>query len=220
MQFLSLVPWPLTLTFKFVQARDQTHLPSEFGANPFSSSRDISYTNNKLQTDGTKNRTFRSSLSAVMIKLEAKDIIPNINCMQVTERAEKCRFFVPGDLDLWPLTSSKRGTKHVFRVNLVQIHSAVPETFYTQTKKTTDWRLQKQNLLQFIAWHASMQCAAMLWFFGDEHFSSTWYCSGSSNWSMLRLWTASTLAAVVHSACLVDLYLPANLINKSNLFTY
>ena len=39
--FLSLV----TSTFKFVQARDQTHLPREFGANPFRGPQDISYTN-------------------------------------------------------------------------------------------------------------------------------------------------------------------------------
>jgi len=36
---------PLTLTFKLVGARDQTRLPCEFGANPFSGSQDISYTN-------------------------------------------------------------------------------------------------------------------------------------------------------------------------------
>jgi len=39
--FLSMV----TLTFKLVPARDQTHLLCEFGTNPFSGSRDISYTN-------------------------------------------------------------------------------------------------------------------------------------------------------------------------------
>jgi len=43
--FLSLVgdfvPSLLTLTFKLVQAKDQTRLPCEFGANPFSGSRDI-----------------------------------------------------------------------------------------------------------------------------------------------------------------------------------
>jgi len=43
MPFLPLV----TLTFKLVQTRDQTHLPCEFGANPFSSSRDVSYTNKR-----------------------------------------------------------------------------------------------------------------------------------------------------------------------------
>jgi len=41
---------PLTLTFKLIRARDQTRLPCEFGANPFSGSRDISYTNKKSQT--------------------------------------------------------------------------------------------------------------------------------------------------------------------------
>ena len=34
----------------------------EFGTNLFSGSGDISYTNKKTQTDGAKNRTFRSSL--------------------------------------------------------------------------------------------------------------------------------------------------------------
>jgi len=45
--------------------------------------------------------------------------------------------FVPGDLDLWPWHSysSEWGTKHVFHVNLAQIHSAVPEIFDSQTKK-------------------------------------------------------------------------------------
>jgi len=34
-------PWPFTLTFKLVQARDQTRLPCEVGANEFSVSWDI-----------------------------------------------------------------------------------------------------------------------------------------------------------------------------------
>ena len=44
--------------------------------------------------------------------------------------------FCPGGLDLWPWpsNSSERGTKHVFRVNLAQICSAVPDIFHTQTK--------------------------------------------------------------------------------------
>jgi len=57
--FLSLV----TLTFDL-----QTHPskgPCEFGPNPFSSSRDISHTKKKPQTDGAKNRTYCSSLHAV-----------------------------------------------------------------------------------------------------------------------------------------------------------
>jgi len=59
-------------------------------------------------------------------------------------------FFVPDDLDLWPWpsNSSERGTKHVFRVNLAQIRSAVPDIFHTQTKKPQH---QKQNHTQFIA---------------------------------------------------------------------
>jgi len=32
--------------------------------------------------------------------VEAKDVLPNINLTQATERAVKCRFFVPGDLGL------------------------------------------------------------------------------------------------------------------------
>jgi len=44
-------PWSLTLIFKLVWARDQTHLPHVFGADPFSGSQDISYTNKKNPTD-------------------------------------------------------------------------------------------------------------------------------------------------------------------------
>jgi len=51
-------PWPSNLS-----KRGSKHvfgLPCEFGENPFSGSRDISYTNKLTHTDGTKNRTFRS----------------------------------------------------------------------------------------------------------------------------------------------------------------
>jgi len=54
----------VTLTFKLVRARDQRRLPGEFGANPFSGSRDISYTNKKV-TDSAKNRTLHSSVRAL-----------------------------------------------------------------------------------------------------------------------------------------------------------
>jgi len=37
------------MTFKLVQAKDQTRLPCQFGANPFSGSRDISYTSKKTE---------------------------------------------------------------------------------------------------------------------------------------------------------------------------
>ena len=40
------------------------------------------------------------------------------------------------DLWSWHSNSSEREIKHIFHVNLMQIHSAVPETFHTQTKKT------------------------------------------------------------------------------------
>jgi len=40
-------PWPLTLTFKLVWERDQTRLPCEFSANPFSGPRNISQTKKK-----------------------------------------------------------------------------------------------------------------------------------------------------------------------------
>ena len=48
---------------------------------------------------------------------------------QTTRRPPENAIFVPGDLDLWPWHSysSERGTKHVVRVNLVQIRVAVPE---------------------------------------------------------------------------------------------
>ena len=41
-------PWPLTLTFKLVRARDQARLLCEFGANPFSGSRYIWSTDKKV----------------------------------------------------------------------------------------------------------------------------------------------------------------------------
>jgi len=56
--------WPWPLTFKFVWARDQAHLPCEYGANLFTGKWDISYTNKKV-TDSTKNRTLHSSTKAV-----------------------------------------------------------------------------------------------------------------------------------------------------------
>jgi len=48
------------------------------------------------------------------LKLEAKDVLPNINCTQATERAEKCRFLVPVsltfDLDYQTLPSKRPNT--------------------------------------------------------------------------------------------------------------
>jgi len=47
--------------------------------------------------------------------------------------------------DRWPWhsNSSERGTKHVFRVHLAQIRSAVPGIFHPQSKKVT--APKKQN---------------------------------------------------------------------------
>jgi len=60
--------WPWPLTFKLVHSRDQNQTSScESGANPFSGSRDILYTNKKSHTDCAKNGTFCSSLHAVMM---------------------------------------------------------------------------------------------------------------------------------------------------------
>jgi len=81
---------------------------------------------------------------------EAENILPNINRTQATKRAENA-VFVTFDLWPWPLNSSKW---HVFRVNLVQIRSAVSDIFHTQTHthtQNTNWRRQKQNLPQFTA---------------------------------------------------------------------
>jgi len=61
MPLLSMVT--LTLTFKVVRASYQTSLPSEFDANPFSGSRDISHTNKK----SLPKTTLCSSLRAVIM---------------------------------------------------------------------------------------------------------------------------------------------------------
>jgi len=55
--------WLLTLTFKLLRAREQTRLPCEFGANPFSGSRDISYTN-KTRKAASDVRTARRKFQA------------------------------------------------------------------------------------------------------------------------------------------------------------
>ena len=52
-RFMSLV----TLTFKLARSRDQTHLPYEYGANPFSGSGDISHTNKKVTGSDKSNLT-------------------------------------------------------------------------------------------------------------------------------------------------------------------
>ena len=53
------------------------------------------------------------------------------------------------DLWPWPSKSSKRGTRHVFPVNLAQIRSAVPEIFCTQTKQEGQHPLTGQRAANF-----------------------------------------------------------------------
>jgi len=57
-------------------------------------------------------------------------------CYQTTARrplkGPKMPFFVPGDLDLQKCIRAR--TKHIFRVNLAHIRSAVPEIFRTHQK--------------------------------------------------------------------------------------
>ena len=63
------------------------------------------------------------------------------NCPQAAERAEKAVFLSPVALtfDLSSLNSSRRGTKHVFHVDLEQFRSAVPRDIsYTTKKPQTD----------------------------------------------------------------------------------
>jgi len=50
-------PWLFTMTFKLIQARDQTHITCKFGANPFSSSRDIWCTSQKKWKSQTALKT-------------------------------------------------------------------------------------------------------------------------------------------------------------------
>jgi len=57
----------LTFDLQTRPSEGSTRLPCEFGANPFSGSRNISYKQKKPQTDGTKNRTFCSSQRVVIM---------------------------------------------------------------------------------------------------------------------------------------------------------
>ena len=88
-----------------------------------------------------------------VLKLEAKDVLPNINRTQLAKGAEQCRF-----LSLVTLT---------FRVIRVRVqmssvwiwHKSVQQfqRYFIHKQKTTDWWRQKQNLPQFTVcsknWH-------------------------------------------------------------------
>ena len=78
----------MTLTFKLVRARDQTRLPCEFGTNPFSGSRDISYTNKKPQTDGAQ-KTEPSAVHCVSGNEIVVLVGAACNC---NSHSRRCRF--------------------------------------------------------------------------------------------------------------------------------
>jgi len=64
-----LVPGDIDVDFQTRPSEGpNAYLPYGFGANPFSGSRDISYTNKKV-TNSAQNRTLRSSLRAVKTHL-------------------------------------------------------------------------------------------------------------------------------------------------------
>ena len=60
--------------------------------------------------------------------------------MQAAERAEKCRFLslvtLTFDLNLQTRKFKQQGTKHVFFLNLAQIHSVVPKILPKQKTQT------------------------------------------------------------------------------------
>ena len=94
--FLSFVPgdfdlWPLTLTFKFVRARDQTRLRCKFGANLFSRSRDI-WATNKM-TNMKSHTALKRSFTCVRWRTENKiDFERKHAYRQVTERRKTVKW--------------------------------------------------------------------------------------------------------------------------------
>jgi len=85
-QFLSLVTLTFVIDIQTHPNKGTNTLPGcEFGANPFSDSGDISYTNKKV-TGSTKNRILQSSLCAVMswntgLKLKWTVTVQPENCI-------------------------------------------------------------------------------------------------------------------------------------------
>jgi len=114
-------PWPLTLTFKLVRVRDQTRLPREFVANPFSSSRDISYTNKKLeQRCFSKHKPHAGRWNHPW---QQQNGPAAAEWRYMHKRVPFCRFrgwwectarFVPGDLDLDIQTRPSKGPNTSF----------------------------------------------------------------------------------------------------------
>jgi len=80
----------VTLILKLVGARDQTRLPCEFGANPFSGYRDISHSNKKVTDSAkTQNRTLRSSLCAVKVHY-TKEVVQKAECRGASAPLIRC----------------------------------------------------------------------------------------------------------------------------------
>ena len=88
--------WPLTLTSKLVRARDQTRVPGEYSANPFSGSRDISYTNEQKSYRQRQKRTLRSSQRAVITVRKKR----HTGCGHL-QRTARCVFRCVGSAFLW-----------------------------------------------------------------------------------------------------------------------
>jgi len=84
--------------------------------------------------------------------------------------------FVPCDLNLWPWysNSSVRGRKHVFPVNLAQIHSVVPRYIWCTNKKVTDGAKN---------WHLHSLLHAVIKRSGRCHIVTSHRC----NWYVMNL---------------------------------
>jgi len=68
-------------------------------------------------------------------KLEAKDVLPNVNRTEVAERAEKCVFFVPVVLTFDLQTCQTEGPNMSSVWIWCKSVQGFPEIFHTQTKK-------------------------------------------------------------------------------------
>ena len=85
-------------------------------------------------------------------KLEAKDVLPNVNRTQAAERAKKCRFLslVTLTFDLDPQSRLSEGP-NMFSVWIWCRSVQHFRRYFIHKQKSTDWRCQKQNLPQFAA---------------------------------------------------------------------
>ena len=126
----SLWPWPWPWIGSYGILSCISHRPL--------STNQISLKSEKLFCGRTYWQIFQTPYNAIRStrrsrpkKLEAKDVLPNINCTQAAENVVFCSSWP------WPLTfklvRAREQTR--LRVKLAQIHSPVPTIFHTQTKK-------------------------------------------------------------------------------------